>query len=110
MWIAHSVGGGGWISIVAHKNKPNHLMVRARVKDHITKMWPNAEVYTLHGIHDYQFRADLTREIVALALSEYASSIEYDDYKSSVSDSDLYHALVSTWWVFVKYFGRGPSE
>ena len=108
MWVAHSAGNGGWVSIVAHRYKPDHLMVRARTRDHILSMWPNAEVYTLEVPHDYQYRADILREDVAEALSLYAGNIEYDDYKSSVIDSDLYSALVAIWTVLVRTFGRGP--
>ena len=108
MWVAHSAGGGGWVFIVAHRDRPGHLMVRARVRDHITSMWPDAEVYTLDVPHDYQYRADILREDVAAALSLYAGDIEYDDYKSSVIDSDLYSALVAIWTVLVRTFGRGP--
>ena len=110
MWIAHSAGNGGWVSIVAHRHKPDHLMVRARTRDHILSMWPSAEVYTLEGPHDYQYRADISREEVGEAIGKYAMEIEYDDYKSSVIDADLYRSLVSIWRVLVERFGRGPSE
>ena len=109
MWIAHSAGGGGWVSIVAHRYKSNHLMVRARTRDHILSMWPCAEVYTLDVPHDYQYRADILREDVAEALSVYAKNIEYDDYKSTISDSDLYEALIEIWTVLAQKFGRGPQ-
>ena len=108
MWIAHSAGGGGWLSIVAHRYKPNYLMVRARNRDHILSIWANAEVYTIDGPHDYQFRADIPLEDVANAIKEQIESIEYDDYKLSVSDSNLYEALVSIWGILVRAFGRGP--
>ena len=109
MWIAHSAEGrGGWVSIIAHRRKPEYLMVRARVPDHITSMWPKAEIYVSEGPHDYQFRADILREDVAMVLKKYAESIDYDDYKKSVSDSDLYDALVRIWSVLVQVFGRGP--
>ena len=110
MWIAHSAGGGSWISIVAHRYKPDYLMVRARTRDHILSMWPGAEIYTLDVPHDYQFRADILRADVANVIGQCTEAIDYDDYKSSVSDSDMYRALVSIWWVLVKRYGRGPEE
>ena len=108
MWVAHSAGGGGWVFIVAHRDRPAHLMVRARVRDHITSMWPDAEVYTLDVPHDYQYRADILREDVAEAMRAYTENIDYGDYKGSVSDSDLYRTLVAIWTLLVRTFGRGP--
>ena len=35
MWIALTEG---WLSIVAHRDKPDHLLVRARNPKHITRI------------------------------------------------------------------------
>lgn len=108
MWIAHSSEDGGWLSIVSHRNKPECLMVRARVEEHITSLWPDAEIYTPESSHDYQYRADIPREEVAAVISEYiVSGITYDAFKSSVGDWDLRQAFPEIWGVMRDYFGTG---
>ena len=108
MWIAHSREEGGWLSIVSHRYKPECLMVRARVEEHITSLWPDAEIYAPEGSHDYQYRADIPREEVAHVIVEYiVSDITYDDFKPSVNDWDLRRAFVEVWGVMGNYFGTG---
>jgi hypothetical protein len=43
MWIALTEG---WLSIVAHRDKPDHLLVRARNPKHIRRAFPDEEMYT----------------------------------------------------------------
>tara|TARA_B110000014_G_C20031951_1_gene535923 strand:- start:656 stop:997 length:342 start_codon:yes stop_codon:yes gene_type:complete len=109
MWIAHSKGEGGWLSIVSHKFKPECLMVRAREEEHITSLWPDVEIYTPEGRHDYQHRADIPREEVARVITEYiVSEITYPDFKSSVDGSwELKDAFSDIWHVMRKQFGAG---
>ena len=108
MWIAHSSGIGGWLSIVSHKTQPECLMVRARAEEHITSLWPDAEIYTPEGSHDYQCRANITREEVAKVITEYIiSEITYPDFKSSVKGSDEKQAFNDIWDVMTFYFGTG---
>ena len=100
MWIAHSEG---WLSIVAHRDRPDHLLVRARAHDHITSMFPDAEIYE-PGRCDYRFRADILRTVVAETLMERLETIEYDDFKSSLSSHRLHRAMVDIWTI-MKRFG-----
>lgn len=37
MWLALS---NGWLSIVAHRDKPGHVLVRARNQNHIESYFP----------------------------------------------------------------------
>ncbi len=41
MWFGHS---NGWLSIVAHRERPDDLLVRARRERHISTFWPDVEV------------------------------------------------------------------
>ena len=108
MWIAHSSGIGGWLSIVSHKTQPECLMVRARAEEHITSLWPDAEIYTPEGRHDYQYRANITREEVARVITEYIiSEITYPDFKSSVKGSYEKKAFNDIWEVMSFHFGTG---
>ena len=61
MWIALTEG---WLSIVAHRDKPDHLLVRARNPSHIRRTFGERVMYT-DADADYPFRADVPREDVA---------------------------------------------
>ena len=108
MGISHSSEDGGYLSIVSHRYKPEFLMVRARVEEHITSLWPDTEIYAPSGSHDYQYRADIPREEVARVIIEYiVSELTYDDFKSSVNDWNLRRAFADIWGIMVDYFGTG---
>jgi hypothetical protein len=93
MWIAHTEG---WISIVSHRDDPEVLLVRARRDDHITHLWPDAEIIILADA-DYRYRAAISREMVAEVIAEVLINMEYDDFKSHVSDVELRTSFLSIW-------------
>jgi len=93
MWAFLS---GGFVSIVAHRDQPDHLMVRARQAAHLRRLWPDAQVW-LTPEADYPARAVLLREEVADVLAEEALSMQYPNFKASIAD-DAYHRLCSDLW------------
>lgn len=99
MWIGHNKG---WLSIVAHRNKPEHLLVRARKEEHITEIWDDAEIY-VDANADYPYRADILRQDVARELSFSIASIEYSNFKNSVKDRKLAGAYHDVWNVMFDY-------
>jgi hypothetical protein len=82
MWVFTT---GGFYSIVADRDHPERLLVRARVAGDIEAMWPMAAVEKTPD-HDYGFRASIPRHIVAHLLAEETKNIGYDNYKSAVKD------------------------
>ena len=99
MWIGHS---DGWLSIISHRDKPNHLLVRGRKREHLEIMFPSAEVYVDEHA-DYPYRADVTRADVANTLGDYVMGIEYDNFKNSVEDTELHHAYNALWNIMWDY-------
>ena len=69
MWLFFS---DGFLSIVAHRDLPDHLLVRSRNARHLKSLFPNAEHYTIRNA-DYPHRANVPRK----SCGEYASSICY---------------------------------
>jgi len=81
MWIFLN---DAFLSIVAHTDEPDHLHVRGRVAADIERVFPEADVTeTPHA--DYRYRADVPRAEVARALSQRAETIDYSNFKASVS-------------------------
>jgi hypothetical protein len=72
------------LSIVAHRDKPDTLLVRARVKGDIEAVFPEARILVLDSA-DYRYRSALPRDIVAAALQQQVQAVAYPNFKASVS-------------------------
>ena len=101
MWVFMN---DAFLSIVDKSNKPNCLLVRARDAEHITNVFPEAEVRSDGGT-DYQYRADIPREQVAQAVSDRIRDINYDNFKSSIRDHRLHDACMRVWQAIVGVYG-----
>jgi hypothetical protein len=109
MWICLN---NAFVSMVAHRNKPGYLMVRARRAGDIERAFPDAEVKrTPEG--DYLFRATIHKDEVAKAMVEHIQGIDYDNFKNSVNDRKLHDAYYRIWNIMYeaqdpKYEGLRP--
>lgn len=101
MWICFS---DAFLSIVepslSDRSKFNQygdvLMVRARRRGDIERVFPDAEVTRTQG-RDYLWRAFLPREQVAQVIAERVTEIDYFNFKGSVEDHRL-HAAYNRFW------------
>ena len=95
MWICLS---DSFLSIVAHRSKRDHLMVRARRAGDIEKIFPGyEEEYTPNA--DYLYRAIIPRSVVIEYMVNEIHSINYDNFKNSVRDNQLHNAYADFWSV-----------
>ena len=85
MWI---VLNKSFLSIVKNRNDENQLLVRARVKGDIEKVFENADVFEDENA-DYKYRSYIDREIVSNVISNELLNIDYDNFKNSVSKDEL---------------------
>lgn len=93
MWICLS---DSFLSIVAHRSKPDHFMVRARRAGDITRIFPEyEEEFTPRA--DYLYRAVIPRGVVSEALKSEVLMIKYDNFKNSVRDNQLHNAYADFW-------------
>jgi hypothetical protein len=81
MWILTDVG---FISVVEHQDDMNMLQVRSRVREDISRIFPNAAVYEHDGA-DYLFRANISREEVANVLWEKMMTLDYTSHVKDVA-------------------------
>jgi hypothetical protein len=93
MWLYVS---GGFLSIVAHRDKPEHLLVRARHPDHIGALLPGLEPTVLETA-DYRFRVVADRTVVVKAITHYLTSMDYDNFKASIIDKDYHDVCLDVW-------------
>tara|TARA_Y100000004_G_scaffold64976_1_gene72940 strand:- start:1667 stop:1984 length:318 start_codon:yes stop_codon:yes gene_type:complete len=93
MWIYLTEGA---LSIVAHRDKPDHLLVRSRHPDSIRRAFPDAEQYYIQDA-DYPYRADILRDDVISFLERRLSLLNYDNFKNTVDDYDYSRLLGDVW-------------
>ena len=72
------------------------LLVRARKKGDIEKVFPDAEVQAGMGT-DYQYRARVDRSAVADKVAACIRGIQYANFKSAVSEQTRHDAYVNVW-------------
>lgn len=102
MWIYLN---NAFLSIVAHREQPENLLVRARVRGDIERVFPGCDVLETRTA-DYRFRSVIPRGEVARRLAELALDISYTNHKSSVRDPDRHDVYMDVWSATMLGFGR----
>ena len=98
MWVFLSQS---FLSIVVDKQSAqDNLLVRARRKGDIERVFPGAKVSTTPS-HDYRFRASISRQQVAAAIADEVSRIGYSNFKDSVpkGQHERHNAYLRVWSV-----------
>lgn len=85
-----------FFSIVRKDCGRKELLVRARRKGDIEKVWPNAKVRR-DDMTDYLYRAKIKRKAVERALVQEVRRIQYGNFKDSVADVRLHGAYSRVW-------------
>jgi hypothetical protein len=85
-----------FLSIVSKDCARDELLVRARRKGDIEKIFPGAKV-TRTPNADYLYRAVVKRAVVAQAMVEEVGRITYGNFKDSVREEDLHSVYLRTW-------------
>jgi hypothetical protein len=93
MWVMLS---DCFFSIVSKGCARDELLVRARRKGDIEKLWPAAKVEQTKGT-DYAFRAVVSRRAVGDAMVGEVQRINYGNFKDSVDDPALHGAYLRVW-------------
>lgn len=93
MWIFLN---DAFVSIVAHKDDPDKVVVRARVKGDIENVFGDVEVIETDN-SDYRFRAFLPREMVANAVWNSLMDVDYTNFKDSVKENRRHDAYLGVW-------------
>lgn len=99
MWIFCN---DAFLSIVDKAKTPGRLVVRARKKGDIERVFPGAKVSTTPDA-DYLYRAEIERGAVADAIAERVRGINYSNFKGSVPDRKRHDAYMGVWSVMNRY-------
>lgn len=100
MWIFFS---DAYLSIV-DKGDPSGdtLLVRARRKNDIHRVFPDAKVEKGGGT-DYRYRARIDRELVAQRIAEAVRTIRYGNFKATVDESERHSVYMKVWSSMVSF-------
>ena len=93
MWIQFN---NAFLSIVENREKTIELLVRARVKGDIEKVFPEADVFEDNNA-DYKYRAFISKAIVAEKIMLKVTEINYDNFKNSVKEIERKKVYGNIW-------------
>jgi hypothetical protein len=93
MWICLN---NSFLSVVENQNDKSQLLVRARRKGDIEKVFIDANVFENTNV-DYRYRTYIQRDRVADIMYNSIMNINYDNFKNSVRDDDLHDAYSDFW-------------
>ena len=105
MWIFLNKA---FLSVVAHRNKLDMLLVRARVAGDLERVFAGA-VVTMTPSADHRFRAVIPREEAARVLAKQVAAIDYPNFKDSVWEPDRHHAYFASWRAMRAFQLQGGS-
>lgn len=104
MWI---MCNNAFLSIVHKDCEPDELLVRARRKGDIERVFGGVEVERTPG-NDYLFRARIKREIVSSMIGANIAKINYPNFKNSVRQDALHRAYARVWSIMAALQSIAP--
>jgi hypothetical protein len=85
-----------FLSLVASEDDPDCLTVRARIRNDLERLWPQAIVLET-PLRDYRYRTTLPREVVAAALRDEFCELTYRNFKQAARETDRRRAPFLAW-------------
>jgi len=87
MWLFTK---NSFISVVQHRERPDDVLVRARVKDHLTRLFPEkATQIQRDDDADYRWRLLIPKQELADRISGYIlQDLDYDNFKAAQETDD----------------------
>jgi len=99
-----------FLSIVADRGHKGRLLVRARIKGDLERVFPHAKVLSLKN-SDYCYRAFVERAEVMRVIAAQVEAIDYPNFKDEVqraSGSSRHDAYFKVWAVMRDCQKAGP--
>ncbi len=94
MWICLN---DGFVSIVQDPARAGHMLVRARRKAQLTRLFPGRMPISRTPQRDYRWRVSVPASMIAQLVCERIKAIDYGNFKDSVKEPKL-HDMYSLWW------------
>lgn len=93
---------GAFVSIVAHRDKPGTVLVRARRREDLTLFFTKGDGPQRCEIHetpdaDYPFRVEASRSRVAHQVMLWAMDVDYPNFKAAPGNANRQGPLHAVW-------------
>ena len=87
MWLFTK---NSFISVVQHRERPDDVLVRGRIKKHLIRLFPEKAGQTQKDdAADYRWRLVISKHELADRISAYIlQSLDYDNFKASQDADD----------------------
>lgn len=93
MWICFN---DAFVSVVKDNERPGNMLVRARAKAHLSKLFPRMKIKKSPNA-DYRWRVSVPAAQIAKLVAKRVTDIDYDNFKDSVREDKL-HNMYALWW------------
>ncbi len=100
MWLCFN---DGFLSVVADRNDPNRLLVRARRRRDLLDVCGNGVEVLKDVGSDYRWRTFVDRRAFSELVANRIDNIGYTNFKNSVKDTDLHEIYVQFWHLHYRY-------
>lgn len=99
MWLCFN---DGFISVVQNRENDDELLVRARRREILKRLFPNKKAFTdKHA--DYRYRLFVTRDEFKAVVAARVEEINYDNFKNSVENEELHDLYARFWGLHARY-------
>lgn len=77
-----------FVSVVQHRTQTHNVLVRARVKSHLARLFPKKQIQEDAGA-DYRYRIVVSKKEVIKIVSDYIEqNLDYDNFKAAQEADD----------------------
>ncbi|MDE0558771.1 hypothetical protein OU792_02175 [Algoriphagus sp. NF] len=105
MWIASK---NGFVSIVQHRDKPDQVLFRARVRKDLESLFPKESIIETPEA-DYGFRVHVSKQEAVSVISQQVWEIDYPNFKNAIAQNpeqrdklSAYHDIWGVMWDYAK--------
>jgi hypothetical protein len=94
MWIFLN---DAFLSAVQHRDAPDSLMVRARRREDLARVFGDGVEIVELADADYPYRVTVPKAELAVRLAARVEAIDYDNFKNSVPERRRHDAYMDVW-------------
>ncbi len=105
MWIASK---NGFVSIVQHRDKPDQVLFRARVRKDLESLFPGEKIMVTPDA-DYGYRVYVSKQEAVEIITQQVMEIDYPNFKNAIAQNpeqrdklSAYHDIWGVMWDYAK--------